>query len=177
MKLVLLSGGLDSALCYAHAGADALALFVDYSQPVAEQEREAARRVASGRRLYEVTVNGLSLGDMDGSNAGPQVVAARNAILLSLACNVAVEVGADEIVIGCNADDFRDYEDCRSQYLDALRDAFRPFGVRVSAPLLTLSKREIAKRASDLGISSTWSCYTPGDGPCGYCASCVANAA
>lgn len=174
MRLTLLSGGLDSSVCYRSCGGGA-ALFVDYGQPVAEQELASARLTA-GNKLHIAKITGLNLAEMDGSNAGPQVVVARNAILLSLAANVASGLGLNEIVIGCNADDFRDYDDCRSAYLDSMRDVLAPLGIRLRTPLLLKSKREILAIAGKLGITGTWSCYTPGEVPCGRCASCASNA-
>lgn len=175
--LVLLSGGLDSAVCYALArqdGYDTRGLFVDYGQPVAMQEWLAARAVA-GEKLLTIRIEGVHTGDMDGKSCGAQVVPLRNAILVACAANVAAALGAGVVVVGCNADDTRDYADCRSDAINEMRSVVGRFGIGVLAPLQTKNKSEIKMLAASLGVASWWSCYTPGVAPCGVCASCRAN--
>ena len=47
-----------------------------------------------------------------------------------------------------------------------------PFGVRVEAPLIRVSKADIIAELDN--PSAAWSCHTPvGDWPCGRCHSCT----
>jgi queuosine biosynthesis protein QueC len=103
---------------------------------------------------------------------GPCIVPGRNAVLLSLAGALAQAQGHGSVVIGCNADDQADYPDCRPGFLRAMQEAL---GSVVRAPLIGMTKREVARYARDLGVpvEATWSCYQPRDGgPCGVCAAC-----
>ncbi len=114
-------------------------------------------------------------------------VPARNTIFLSFALGYAEVVGADTIVIGVNQLDYSGYPDCREDYLQAfermanlatkaaVEDGRR---VRIYAPLVHLTKAEIIKRGTELGVdyALTWSCYQGLDAPCGRCDSCILRA-
>ena len=79
------------------------------------------------------------------------------------------------MAIGCNAADAADFPDCRGGFLELLDEAMQTScGLRVIAPLVKLSKREVVTRAAELGIDpgETWSCYRDGVKPCGECLSC-----
>src|SRR6185312_11905612 len=92
------------------------------------------------------------------------------------------------IVIGVNALDYSGYPDCRPEYLRAfeqLANLATKAGVegmrlKILAPLIDLSKAEIIRRGSALGLdyALTHSCYDPApDGaPCGRCDSCLLRA-
>jgi 7-cyano-7-deazaguanine synthase len=122
-------------------------------------------------------------------------VPARNTIFLSFALGWAEVIGAEQIYIGANAVDYSGYPDCRPEYLRSF-EKMANLATRASvegkmtfsieAPLLYLSKAEIVKTGSGLGLdySLTWSCYDPQPGagerenlrtlyiPCGLCDSC-----
>ena len=201
--VVLLSGGLDSytaAAAVQQDGYELYALTVRYGQ-VHAREVESARAVARAlgvARHIELDVNlaafgGSSLvGDgqipahraLDATDIPSTYVPARNTVFLSLALAWAEVVGAQAIVIGVNALDYSGYPDCRPEYLEAferLADLATRAGVegarfRVLAPLLRLSKAEIIRLGTGLGLDYglTHSCYNPRpDGaPCGACDSC-----
>ena len=111
-------------------------------------------------------------------------VPARNTVFLSLALAWAEVLGADTIVIGVNAVDYSGYPDCRPEYLDAFerlaalatRAGVEGRPLRMFAPLLRLSKAEIVRRGSALGLdyALTHSCYDPSPNgrPCARCDSC-----
>lgn len=172
---VLLSGGLDSAVCLAiwqHAD-DLVAVTVDYGQP-SQGEKRAAQRLCAHYNVQQVRVGvsnafepGVGLFGNDLSNAPSTVVPHRNLVLLSLA---AAATGAQRIVIGCNADDLADYVDCRPAFLRQVEAALG--GVMVVAPLIDQTKREVVKTAKALSvpIEDTVSCYL-GTG-CGECSAC-----
>lgn len=185
--LVLLSGGLDSATTLAIAQACSgrcHALSFDYGQRNII-ELQAARRVAAHSSLAGHKFMRIDLAALGGSAltdlqlAVPQepasgvpitYVPARNTIFLACALAWAEVLEIDDICIGINAVDYSGYPDCRPEYLEAFEklarlatragtEAHRP--VRIHAPLLRLSKAEIIRRGSDLGVdySLTLSCY------------------
>jgi len=85
-----------------------------------------------------------------------------------------------------NAIDYSGYPDCRPEFVEAfekMANLATKAGVEGSAhlkihtPLLQLSKADIVRLASDLGVdfSLTHSCYDPDEEgrPCWECDSCV----
>jgi 7-cyano-7-deazaguanine synthase len=204
--VVLLSGGLDSATALAIAqseGYEAYALSFDYGQRHLF-ELEAARRVARVACVRQHVVLSLDLRAFGGSaltadlpipkdraedemSAGIPVtyVPARNTIFLSIALGWAETLGVSEIFLGVNALDYSGYPDCRPEFLAAFERVANlgtKAGVegtltwRIHAPLIEMTKAEIIRRGTDLGVdySLTHSCYDPdSDGrPCGRCDSC-----
>lgn len=110
-------------------------------------------------------------------------VPARNTIFLSVALGYAESHGLDRIYVGANAVDYPGYPDCRPEYLAAfqrLANLATRAGVqggrrfRVVAPLVHLSKAEIVRLGTRLGVpwELTWSCYEGGRRPCGRCSAC-----
>ncbi len=202
----LLSGGLDSSTCLAVArreGFECYAVSFDYGQRH-KVELEAARRVAAALgavRHVIVTVDlraigGSALTDEIAVPKGREVsemaaeipvtyVPARNTVFLSIALGWAEVLGASDIFLGVNAVDYSGYPDCRPEFLRAferLANLATKAGVegdtrwKVHAPLLRLSKAEIVRLATELGVDPrlTHSCYDPApDGrACGVCDSC-----
>ena len=206
--VVLLSGGLDSYTAAALAARDGYALYaltVRYGQ-VHAREVDAARRVAAAleaARHAEIEVDLAGFGgsallgdgeipkdrDLDRQRDIPSTyVPARNTVFLSLALAWAETLGATAIVIGVNALDYSGYPDCRPEYLEAFervaalatRAGVQGVPLRILAPLLRMSKAEIIRAGTSLGLDYglTHSCYDPApDGaPCGRCDSCLLRA-
>ena len=189
-SLVLLSGGLDSAVCALLAkreGREVSALTFAYGQRHA-LEVERARVLAKALGIREHLVADLPAGLFAGSAlTDPAVpvpldrpidasipatyVPARNLVFLALAAAAAEGWGMGEIWIGVNALDYSGYPDCRPEFIAAFQEALergtRPGAegrtVRVVAPLQHKSKREIVLLGRDLGLdfTLTWSCYSP----------------
>ncbi len=197
--LVLHSGGLDSTVCLLSALRDqheVISFGIDYGQRHRiELEYASAQCRARGieRRVVRVEWDKPARGFPTGRSVeeirGGVSVAflpGRNLVFLSLACAEAAGIGAQEIWIGVNSIDFSGYPDCRPEFVHAFGlavEAGLPGGPRIVAPLMGLSKPDIAARARDLGLASgdTWSCYRPrlmpeGIGPCGECDACVLHA-
>jgi 7-cyano-7-deazaguanine synthase len=117
------------------------------------------------------------------SSVSPAFLPGRNAVFLCLACAEAAGRNFNEVWIGVNAVDFSGYPDCRPAFIRAFEGMILeaiPNGPRIVAPLLNLSKAEIARKARTLGISQgeTWSCYRPqitiaGVEPCHRCDACI----
>lgn len=199
--VVLLSGGLDSATVLAMArarGFTCYALSVDYGQRH-RAELAAAQRVAQMLGAHEYRVIGIDLTGFGGSAltdssiAVPQqpsagipltYVPARNTIMLSLALAWAEVLRAQDIFIGVNAVDYSGYPDCRPAYIEAFermanlatRAAVEGSALTVHAPLLHLSKAEIIRQGTALGVdyAQTVSCYQADEAgrACGVCDSC-----
>ena len=204
--VVLVSGGMDSAVVLAIAreqGFSAHALSVRYGQRHTS-ELEAAADIARtlGAVAHKtVHVDLRSIGgsaltddaiamplDDDGHVIGADIpstyVPARNTIMLSVALGWAEVVGAGEIHCGVNAVDYSGYPDCRPEFIEAferLANLATKAGVegrrmRVQAPLMRLSKADIAREGQRLGVdfSRTVSCYqADAEGrACGRCDAC-----
>lgn len=171
-NLILLSGGMDSTLCLQQNGA-ALCLFVNYGQRSSHQEHEFAVSIAGhyGAQLLTKDIPNLDLVNV--------VACGRNAVLLSLGAAVAQSRSIDTVIIGCNAGDAERFPDCRPPFIQSMDAALSAaYGVRVIAPMIAMSKKEIVAAASAAGIPQTWTCYTPttsGD-QCGECYACTTMA-
>jgi 7-cyano-7-deazaguanine synthase len=113
-------------------------------------------------------------------------VPARNTIFLSYALAWAEILGVSDIFIGVNAIDYSGYPDCRPEYIAAFENMANlatkagvegKTRVRIRTPLIDMSKADIIRRGSELGVDYgiTHSCYDPSpDGKaCGQCDSCL----
>lgn len=200
--VVLLSGGLDSATVLAMACEQGYAchcLSLDYGQRH-RAELDAAARVAAalGARAHRVVkldlaaFGGSALTDtaiavpVDGIEPGIPVtyVPARNTILLSLALAWAEVLSARHIFFGANAVDYSGYPDCRGEFVSAFermanlatKAAVEGASLTVHAPIIELSKAEIIRRGTALGVdyALTVSCYQADAAgrACGACDSC-----
>jgi 7-cyano-7-deazaguanine synthase len=115
-------------------------------------------------------------------------VPARNTIFLSFALGWAEVLQASDIFIGVNALDYSGYPDCRPEYINAYekmahlatRAGVEGHSLKIHTPLIKLSKAEIIRRGTQLGIDYglTSSCYDPSaqGKPCAECDSCLLRA-
>jgi 7-cyano-7-deazaguanine synthase len=204
--VVLLSGGLDSTTVLAIAksrGFTPYALSFRYGQRHAV-ELEAARRVANALGVARHVVAEIDLRVFGGSALTAEIdvpkhdssseltdeipttyVPARNTIFLSFALAYAETVGAHDIFIGVNALDYSGYPDCRPEYIAAFQSmanlatkaSVGGAGVTIHTPLIEMTKAEIVRTGSALGVDYglTSSCYDPSAAgqPCGQCDSCL----
>jgi 7-cyano-7-deazaguanine synthase len=169
--LVLLSGGIDSLACLVHAHSQqgtTSALFVDYGQPAASQERAAVARLSSamGFDVSTVCVRGLDI--------GRGCIRGRNGLLLQIGL-MHFEKKSGLVSLGVHAGTI--YADCSPAFVRGeqhLFDLCADGAIRVSAPFLNWSKRDIWEYllASDARVDLTYSCERGGDQPCGMCLSC-----
>lgn len=206
IAVALLSGGLDSMVSCAlvrEAGYRLFALTIDYNQRH-RIELDAARTIAThlgAERHIILPVDLTGFGGSaltDASIAVPKdgvgdtipvtYVPARNTIFLSLALGWAEAAGALDLVLGINALDYSGYPDCRPGFIAAFEALAREAtkagsegdAFRIHAPLVNMTKADIAREAARLGLDSAmaWSCYdpTPEGRPCGRCDSCQLRA-
>ena len=203
--VLLLSGGLDSTTLLALATRDGYAvnaMSFRYGQRH-QHELTAACAVAARYGVARHVIAEIDLRVFGGSALTADIdvpkdrdaaqmstgvpityVPARNTIFLSYALAWAEVLGAREIFIGVNALDYSGYPDCRPEYIAAFerlanlatRAGVEGDAVKIRAPLIDMSKREIIDFGTSLGVdySVTTSCYDPGaDGAaCGHCDAC-----
>lgn len=200
-SVVLLSGGLDSAVLLAKLVAEkrrVLALGVHYGQRHA-REIDAARsicahygvkyRLADLRSVSEFFGrNSLTDGDIpvyegvyneDGMKN--TVVPARNLLLISLATSWAIAEKCDTVAYAAHGGDHAIYPDCREEFAEKLDAVVRIsdwHSVRLERPFVGMDKGEIVALGVRLGVPLhlTWSCYNGGEMHCGKCATCIERA-
>jgi 7-cyano-7-deazaguanine synthase len=205
--VVLLSGGLDSTTALAIArveGYDVYALSFRYGQRHGV-ELEAARRVAARFGVAQHVIADIDLRAFGGSALTDDIdvpkdrpieemgdgipvtyVPARNTIFLSFALAWAEVLGASDVFIGVNVQDYSGYPDCRPEYIAAferMANLATKAGVegrqrlRIHTPLIQLSKAQIIRRGVELGVDYglTLTCYDPSPAgeACGHCDACL----
>jgi len=204
--VVLVSGGMDSAVTIAIAreqGYQVHALSVAYGQrhsaELAASERVSGLLGAVEHKTVQVdlrTIGGSALTadidvplDQTGEQGIPVTyVPARNTIMLSIALGWAEVLGSTDIWCGVNAVDYSGYPDCRPAFIEAFEQlanvatkaGVEGAGIRIHAPLMRMSKADIAREGQRLGVdfSETVSCYqADAQGrACGHCDACVLRA-
>lgn len=169
--LVLSSGGIDSSACIAffeRQGIPVASLFVDYGQPAAESERRASLAVANhyGLRCHQSQWSG-------GAAKGAGVIRGRNAFLLLAGL---METGNNFCTIAIGLHAGSPYYDCSPTFVSSIQvlfDGYSDGAVRVSAPFLDWTKRQIWDFClrEQVPIDLTYSCEA-GTEACGNCLSC-----
>ena len=137
--VVLLSGGMDSAVVLAHlvrGGHEAHALSFDYGQrhrhELACAERVARQVGAASHRVARIDLRAFGASALTADIAVPKdrdvahahdipvtYVPARNTVFLSHALAMAEAIDACHIGIGVNAVDYSGYPDCRPAFVQA----------------------------------------------------------
>lgn len=198
--VVLVSGGMDSAVTLAMAraeGFECFALSVNYGQRH-ESELQAADRVcamlgAAAHKEVRVDLRSFGGSALTADIAVPEsptrgipvtYVPARNTIMLSVALSWAEVLGAHDVFCGVNAVDYSGYPDCRPEYIKAfelMANLATQAGVegntlRIRTPIIALSKADIVREGLRLGVdfSQTVSCYQANAAglACGKCDAC-----
>ena len=199
--VVLLSGGMDSATTLAMAkkdGFECYALSFRYGQRHSAELNAAkylAKRLkAKMLRIVNMDLAGIGnsaltdtsidIPEQSGEGIPVTYVPARNTVFLSVALAWAEVIDAQDIFIGVNAVDYSGYPDCRPEYISAFQKmanlatkaAVEGRAVRINTPLIDLSKAEIVKTGTDLGLhfACTVSCYQADEQglACGKCDAC-----
>src|SRR3990170_6741796 len=183
--LVLLSGGIDSAVCLwwvRHRGWLPVALTVDYhARPSAEVR--AVRDLLSAAKVPElITVPLPFLKDIDDlrkeglrnpilSDAPDPYIPARNLIFYALAGYYAETLGAALIVGGHNGIDPETFPDSSPDFFTHVNSLYRlglwsypKAQVSIKLPLAGKPKEEVVAMGRALGVpfEKTWSCYFDG---------------
>lgn len=123
-------------------------------------------------------------------NRPASFVPVRNALFLTTAYGLALELGASFIVTGVCQTDYSGYPDCREEFITQLNGALNvgyESNVTILTPMMHIDKAETFKMADDIGaleviLDQTHTCYngirTPHDWGrgCGECPACKLRA-
>jgi 7-cyano-7-deazaguanine synthase len=195
-SMVLLSGGLDSAVCLYWARSQGWELFPIefeyFDRP--ERERQACRNLCADAGIRESLIVPVpflrEISDLsDSVLANPALsgapegyIPARNLIFYALSAYHAEVVGAARIVGGHNRTDGESFPDAGKAFRDRLNEILRismwshsALQTEVVLPLIEMDKIEVIRLGVRLGVpfQLTWSCYFNATRPCGVCISCV----
>ena len=205
MAVVLLSGGMDSAVTLALAAQDheLAPLHSSYGHRTEARELRAFHDIAghygvpTERRLvldqrHLAAIGGSALTDeniavpaanLEATDIPSTYIPFRNANLLAAATSWAEVLGTGTIFVGAVEEDSSGYPDCRREFYDAFEKVIdvgtRPeTTIRIITPIIQLRKAEIVRRGMELHVPLrlTWSCYQNEDWPCGACDSCALRA-
>ena len=107
------------------------------------------------------------------------VVPNRNAIMLSIACALAVTREAGTVAFGAHTGDHFIYPDCRPEFVRAFEAMVNVAvdglaSIEILAPFLAMTKSDIVTLGAELHVpfERTWSCYKGGVAHCGTCGTC-----
>lgn len=106
------------------------------------------------------------------------VVPNRNMVFISLAAALAISARFDRVAIAVHAGDHAIYPDCRPAFIKAANAVLKTANyqpVKVHAPFLRMTKKQIAKLGGRLNVpfEKTWTCYKGFKSPCGFCGACI----
>ena len=200
LAVVCVSGGMDSAVTAALAGADHRMAFLhaNYGQRTEAREVRCFEALADhfgaeARLVVDFpalrAIGGSSLTDAsipvrEGSPVEGVIptsyVPFRNAHLLSASASWAEVLGATAIFVGAVWEDSSGYPDCRPVFYEAFEEAIRQgtrpeTEIRIVTPVIGLTKAQIVARGVELKVpfEKTWSCYQSEERACGVCESCA----
>ncbi|MEE9164410.1 MAG: 7-cyano-7-deazaguanine synthase [Thermoplasmata archaeon] len=194
--LVLLSGGLDSAVSFYWALREGWSVypltFHYHERPQREKDATVSlvRRSGCQENLLEVGLpflmeledlreNGLdnlSLRDAPGA-----YVPARNLIFYATAAHYGEILGAQWLVGGHNGADGEIFPDATPEFFGGLNRLLKmgllatsKSHLQIVNPLESRTKADVLRLGQELGVpfEVTWSCHYDRAAPCGTCASC-----
>lgn len=194
-SVIIYSGGLDSTtLLYEERARIALAVSFNYGSNHAAREIACAKHHCEALGIEHLVIDlafigkyfessltsgadAIPDGDYDDDNMKSTVVPFRNGIMLSVACGLAESRGLTRVLIANHGGDHAIYPDCRNAFVKAMDAAMQTGtynGVRLDAPYTNITKADIVRRGTALGVdySTTYSCYRGGERHCGRCGTC-----
>ena len=198
-KLVVLSGGMDSATAlafavnkYGHENIETITF--NYGSKHNKKENECAKKLCDFFKVKNTLVfmpfiNELFKSDLlksggsipEGHYADPSmkktVVPFRNGIMLAIAAGFAESIEADKIFLGNHLGDHAIYPDCRTSFSAPMSEAIKHGTyscIEIERPFENISKTEIAKIGNQLKVPYllTYSCYNGRKKHCGKCGTC-----
>ena len=200
---VLLSGGIDSAVCLQKAARthdDLAAVHIDYGQQTEDIELGNAEEQAAELNIplftcdYRAVFGEFAEGTIENKEYDREhttedehsvgYVPQRNLHFLTTAAAIAehnTESGEDiTIYHGAQQNDEEDYPDCRPTFIEAAENAINrstyQHTIRLDTPIIDQSKPEVLRLGEKLGVDweLTFSCYNDVEGePCGECPACI----
>lgn len=196
--VVLLSGGLDSALNLALAcryRRPALALTFDYGQRAAPAEVRAARELCRHYGAAHRVVKLPWLGELAPAaivdeatplptreaDVGAVWVPNRNGVFVAVGASFAESFGAAAVVAGFNVEEAVQFPDNSPAFVAASNRALRystAGRVKLTSYTASLDKTDIVERGLRVGLpwEYLFPCYGAGPIPCGKCSSCKRTA-
>ena len=198
--IVLLSGGIDSAVCLWLAkekGWEVYALSFNYYRRQEREKKAAAELAQAADVLEHRTLEIPFLSEFEDTlfdTESPlykqkamiprEYIPSRNLVFYSIASSWAEVIGATKIVGGHHKGDLELFPDATPEFLGLLNRAFA-LGGRVStiaeikciAPLHGKDKTEVLSEAIRLRVplQMTWSCQRREDVGCGQCTACLSR--
>lgn len=193
--VLILSGGIDSTtLLYEYQDKIALAVSFHYGSNHNDKEIPFAEYHCNRLGIKHITIplsfmkdyfqssllqgaDAIPEGNYDDENMKSTVVPFRNGIMLAIAAGFAETNGLRRVMMANHSGDHAIYPDCRPKFVDAMGKAIEAGtyeGITLETPYTHLSKADIVKRGSSLGIdyTQTWSCYKGKEIHCGKCGTC-----
>lgn len=151
--ILLLSGGLDSAVCLAQLLAAPLreiervhCLIFDYGQSSAVEVTKAVRLCEAWGVGYTIETH-----EFGASNDTHNEIPARNLIFISLAAQKALSLGYNCVAMGAEPDST--YTDSSVLFVQEARRVLALFGLDLITPIKHLeNKRAVLREALDLGV-------------------------
>jgi len=192
-SVILLSGGLDSAVNLAEAAArtePTLSLTFDYGQRAANRELETAQtlteRYGVRHKVIELPWFAELLppsmgkdGEPTGAGTSDEAVWVpnRNGVFISVGAAHAEALGASLLITGFNAEEAVSFPDNSREYIDAenLALSYSTKGiVELFSFTAEMTKADIVRRAVELEVplDMVYSCYEGRERMCGSCPSC-----
>jgi 7-cyano-7-deazaguanine synthase len=199
--VVPISGGLDSSVILsivARAASEVYAITFDYGQKHRKEIQFAGfqlinydtieqhkildiqffKKIANTSSLTNNKIKVAHTKDVLGDAQTVNYVPFRNMMMLSIACSYAESVGAETVYHGSAlVDSQAGYWDGSAEFLEQINHLTalnRKNRIKIEAPLINLSKKEIIRLGLDNGVrfEETWTCYEGKDKACGYCTAC-----
>lgn len=179
--ILLLSGGLDSVmllydLCLQRVHLHCL--MFDYGQHHIKELQFAKAHCQNLGVLYtEIElhrIRGLFKRSALTDGKGSVIVPNRNAVFLHISAGIAASEGVETVCYACNADDQKDFPDCRPEFIAAMNSTLKAAEIKVeiTAPYIDMTKKQIVERARkhNWPYHDTLSCYEGTE--CGKCDAC-----
>jgi 7-cyano-7-deazaguanine synthase len=192
--IVLLSGGVDSAVCMYVAVKElrpenVTALFFNWGQRSAREELRAARALCEAAGVSRFIVSGIMFpyggilteesahlpldrteSEIEEAGIAPTFFPGRNLVFLAFAFGLAGASGASNVYFGPSALDDAGYPDCRAGFIRSAQAAGRLAldspEITIVTPLLEMTKAQVVSMGQSLGVpwDLTFSCYAPAEG-------------
>lgn len=181
-NVVLLSGGVDSvSLLYrlAETGEPLQALFIDYGQRGARHEYVAAQHFCEPLGVELVRFDLAAVGETFRNVQARKAhipLPHRNLVALALGISFAANLGARKLYLAVTQEDALSYPSASHAFLAQFRLLIGLIGdVTLSTPFIDLTKAEVIRRGTELGIdySMAYSCMVGHPVHCGRCRQCA----
>jgi len=186
--VTLVSGGLDSSLMSLLAyeeGLELFPLFIDYGQICKEKELEACIRFHAKYGLTKpeimilngfgkVISSGLTNPDLDIKEDA--FLPGRNLMFLVAGSAYAYNRKAEAVAIGLLSEASSLFPDQTLDFIHVSEKTIQMAlgrNIKILAPLMQFSKKNVIDLATKKGISNTYSCHSGNDKQCGKCISCL----